>query len=591
MAKLAFYLIASKVRELLLPSERRDALWVIGLMFVGMVVETAGVGLIVPVIATLTHADLSGFSFFAPLGRWLSRFDRAEVAVLGMAALLAVYSAKAAVLAWLTWRQTRFAYQVQEALSRRLFRVYLHQPYEFFLTRNSAHLIANVVTETYHFTIYAVMPMMTIAAEFMVLAGLAALLVALEPVGAFFEVVALGGAAWLFHRITRVHLARWGAARQHHEALRIQHLQQGLGGIKEVKTLGCEGEFLRQYQFHNQQSAKASRLHSVLQQLPRLWLELLAVAGLVILVITMVWRGRDVGLLLPTLSVFAAAAFRLIPSVNRILGATQSLRYGAPILDLLHRELRLPCVAPQGAVEALEFKRMLELRSVSYTYPSAHTSSLNEVSLSICRGECVGFVGASGAGKSTLIDIILGLLPPTSGSVLVDGVDIQHHVRSWRAQIGYVPQSTFLTDDTLKNNVALGIELSQVDEGKVHTALKAAQLGELVDSWPNGIETNIGERGMRLSGGQRQRIAIARALYHGPAVLVLDEATSALDSATEREITDVVEGLRGKTTVLIVAHRVSTLARCDRIYELKDGSVSLKEDRAGAPSFATPRHG
>lgn len=311
-----------------------------------------------------------------------------------------------------------------------------------------------------------------------------------------------------------------------------------------------------------------------LQQFPRLWLELLAVSGLTILVISMLAQDRALEAVLPTLGLFAACAFRLMPSINRVLGAVQSLRYGLPVIDVLHEELNLatPKVADTPSLSTT-FHDVLELCRITYAYPGAVEPALKDISLAIQRGESVGFIGASGAGKSTLVDILLGLLTPDTGEIRVDGKDIQTNLRNWQDQIGYVSQSIFLTDDTLRRNVAFGLPNEEIDDVAVRHAIRAAQLEEFATSLPDGLQTFVGERGVRLSGGQRQRIGIARALYHDPPVLVLDEATSSLDAETERGVMQAITALQGTKTIIIVAHRLSTVDHCNRLYRLHEGRL------------------
>lgn len=567
--------IARKIWDLLTFAERRSVVVLLGLMFIGMVLETLGIGLVIPLTVLLTQRDFSvNYPALQTALQLLGNPSQHVLIASGMLILVGVYLIKALFLVFLAWRQARFAFGVQAQLSQRLFAIYLCQPYSFHLQRNSAQLICNVINGVNAFTFSGILPGMILLAEIMVLIGLCSLLLVAEPLGALIAMSVLGAAAWGFHRFTRGRIVRWGEVRQHHEGLRFQHLQQGLGSAKDVKLLGREAEFLEQYRLHNAQSARVGLLQGILQQLPRLWLELLAVGGLATLVLSMLAQGRALEVVLPTLGLFAAAAFRLMPSANRVLGAVSSLRYVLPVITTLHEEFKL--IVPDPAVQrngVPAFRAEVRLVDIRYTYSNALAPALNGLSLSIQKGESVGLIGPSGSGKSTLVDIILGLLTPSDGQVAVDGKNIQANLRAWQDQIGYVPQSIYLTDDTLRRNVAFGLSNEQIDDAAVHRAIKSAQLEEFVSSLPNGLEARVGERGVRLSGGQRQRIGIARALYHDPGMLVLDEATSALDTVTERGVMQAVTSLRGSKTILIVAHRFSTVEHCDRLYRLEQGRV------------------
>lgn len=571
-----------KVWGLLTVGERRGAVVLLALMVVGMVFETLGIGLVIPAIGLLTQPDFaSGFPALQRLVGGASSPGSPALIAGAMLGLLAIYLLKTLFLSFLAWRQAGYAFQLQARMSQSLFALYLRQPYPFHLQRNSAELIRNAVNEMNVFTFNVAVPIMTLAAEALVLPGVCILLLAVEPLGTFIVVTVMGVVAWAYYSLAHRRIAAWGIARQQHEGLRIQHLQQGLGGAKDVKLLGRESEFLDQYAMHNAQSALVGQRQWTVQQLPRLFLELLAVGGLSVLVLVMLARGRDPVAILPVLGLFAAAAFRLLPSVNRVLTSLQALRYGLAAVNTLHKELHLPL--PAAAVQRTAARTVcetLELVRVTYTYPGAPSPAIRNLSLTIRRGEAIGFIGGSGAGKSTLVDVLLGLLEPDSGEVRADGKNILHSLRGWQDQIGYVPQSIFLTDDSLRRNVAFGLAASQIDERAVLRAIRAAQLEEFVQSLPQGLDTTVGERGVRLSGGQRQRIGIARALYHDPATLVLDEASSSLDYETEREVMQAVRALQGTKTIIIVAHRLSTVEHCDRLYRLEGGRLV----ETGAPS-------
>lgn len=566
----------SKIRDLLTPDERLSATVLFAIMLIAMLLETLGIGLIIPVMTLMMQADLvDKYRVIAYLLGFLGKPSQEELIIIVMLGLVGIYLIKNFFLAFLIWKQTNFAFDVQENLSQRLFTAYLRQPYSFHLQRNSAQLFRNVTTEVGIFT-GVITSALLLVTELMVIGGIAFLLILVEPLGALLVMVVLGGAAWGFHRITSERISRWGFERQFHDGLRIQHLQQGLGGAKEVKLLGRESEFLEKYRKHNIKSTRAWKFQSILQGIPRLMFELLAVIGLAILVISMLNQGYDMTSIIPTLGVFSAAAFRLMPSVNRVLIAVQSLRYSLPVVNTLHEEIGLISAEPVSHQTHRTgiFKNQLSLRNISYHYAGATSPALDGISINIQKGESIGFIGSSGSGKSTLVDVLLGLLTPSGGQVELDGHDIQQDLRQWQDQIGYVPQSIYLTDDTLRRNVAFGLPNDQIDDLAVKRAINSAQLEEFVSTLPDGLDTLVGERGVRLSGGQRQRIGIARALYHDPSVLVFDEATSALDGETEREVMAAITALRGIKTIIVVAHRLSTVKSCDRLFRLKLGRIA-----------------
>ena len=567
--------IARQLWAILTHEQRVRAGVLLALMLVGMLLEMFGVGLIVPALALISRAD-----FGAPgttSGRVVSALgnpSRETLIVAGMWTLACVYLVKTVFLSYLTWKQVQFAYRAQENVSYRLFLTYLRQPYSFHLRRNSAELIRNAVNEIHLFSHTFLTSGLMLVTEVMVLFGIIAMLLLIEPTGTLAVGAVLGVIGLGFHLLMKARITRWGNQRQVHEGRRIQHLQQGLGGVKQVLLTNREREFLGEYNRHNIGSARVGERQQTLFQLPRLGLELLAVIGLAALVTIMLKRGASADALLPTIGLFAAAGFRLIPSVNRIMNSVQNVWYAAPVVHVLNEELALGAPPLTEEPPAQSFVRSLNLVDVSFAYPGAPAAALQGISLEIPHGRTVGFIGGSGAGKSTLVDVLLGLLPPDSGRVEVDGVDIAAAPRAWQKNVGYVPQSIFLTDDSLRRNIAFGIPAENIDDAAVQRAVHSAQLDSFIAGLPQGLETMVGERGVRLSGGQLQRIGIARALYHDPPVLVLDEATSALDAATEQGVMRSVRELHGFKTIIVIAHRLGTLAGCDWIYRLESGRLA-----------------
>lgn len=560
--------------RVLTPRQRTAAIVLFGMSLVSMVFEMLSVGLVVPALAFMSGDGLQhSTGQVAGWLAWLGNPTQRQLILGGLAVLSGMYAVKSAFVVFVHYWQSRFVAALQASLSKRLFAIYLTQPWTFHLGRNSAELTRNVAeVQTFCSTCSTCL---NGAADALVTLGIVGLLLVAEPVGAMVVGCLLAVAAWVFDRLTGKSSESHGVSRHYHTKLATKLMAQGLGAAKDVKVHGCEGEFIRQYADHSKTVSHAGALHGFFSQMPRLWYELVAVAALSVFAAVLVLQDGSRMSIIPTLGLFAAAAFRLLPSVNRLSHAVQTLRYHAAAVTNVQRELSLE-QSPLGYVEPprLPFRSEIAIEGVSFRYPGAATPSLQEVTFRIDHGTSVGIIGASGAGKSTLVDVILGLLAPTSGRVAVDGFDIQDDLRAWRQGLGYVPQSIYLCDDTIRRNVAFGLPDARIDNAAVNRAIKAAQLDAFVADLPQGLDTVVGERGVRLSGGQRQRIGIARALYRDPAVLVLDEATSALDDATEREVMRAVNALHGVKTLLIVAHRLTTVERCDVVHRLERGRIT-----------------
>ena len=539
-------------------------------MLVGSVLETFSLGLVVPAVGLLIKPNY--VQNFPAIDNFLGHPSEVQFAVIAMTSLVVIYLLKSVFLVWSAWVQGGFSLAITARIGRELFENYLRQPYPFHLQRNSSTLIRN--SQSSASLMGGVFdPMLSIMTDSLVTLGLFSLLIKLEPIGSLTTLAVFGLSAWLFRRFTNAKIKRWGEAQNNYRGAIIQHLQQGLGGVKDVKILGREDYFISEYSEQLVGNAAVARRFSVSQLLPRTGLEILTIAGLAVLVSTMVVSGEDLNSVLPVLGLFGAAAFRLVPAVSRMVSMVQTIAVNRPVVKELFHDLALRTSNTPKRQDHDGFAQEVEVNDLSFKYETAPTNALSNVSLRVKRGEAVGLVGPSGSGKSTLVDVLLGLLDPASGAVLVDGINVQDRIRWWQDQIGYVPQSIFLTDDTLRRNVAFGLPKSEIDDAAVDAAIRAAQLEEFVKALPLGLETVVGERGVRLSGGQRQRIGIARALYSNPDVLVLDEATSSLDTETEHGVMQAVQALRGNKTVIIVAHRLSTVEYCDRLYRLESSRI------------------
>jgi ATP-binding cassette, subfamily B, bacterial PglK len=403
--------------------------------------------------------------------------------------------------------------------------------------------------------------------------------VIVEPLSSAIAAVFLGISIFWLNRTIRKLMSGQGLIRQDQSGQMIQWVNQSLGGIKETKVLGREPFFLNAFTKSAQAYGKANLLVGLATQLPNQFIDTVLIAAVLLIVIFSLIQGRAIQSILPMLSLFAIAALRLMPSAKRIVSTITTIRYFKHAVDLIYQDLlvletssRSPTTADRSESTS-PLKQLIELQNIHYLYPKATKPSLSGISLTIMKGESIAFIGSSGAGKTTMVDVILGLIQPTEGEILVDGKNIFTDLASWQRQIGYIPQSIYLSDDTIRSNIAFGLASEQINEEQVWSAVKAAQLEELVYSLPDRLNTLVGERGIRLSGGQRQRIGIARALYHNPEVIVMDEATAALDNTTEREFMQALESMSGHKTTIMIAHRLSTVKNCDRLYLMKNGTV------------------
>ncbi len=473
----------------------------------------------------------------------------------------------------------RFSYRIQKNMSTSLLKAYMQEPYTFHLNKNISILQRSMQEDTDQFT-KGIIHIMEMSAEVCVCIAISIYLYieskSITTIVAGLLIICLA----FFSFLSKKYSSAWGREGQQYKSQVYQWMNQSLGGIKEIKVLNRQEDFIEHYDSSLAKYVRVLRLNRLIGVVPKYVIEMVSMTGLLAAVIFKIFFGqKDLVDFVPQLAVFAVAAFRLLPSVGRINEHLSAVLYAVPSLDLIYNDLKeIEKVGAdrQGYDDSWHFKDKIEVKKVTYRYPDGDVDVIENANFVIERGQTVAFVGASGAGKSTMVDVLLGLLPPRYGKIYADGMNIYKNLRTWQKEIGYIPQTIYLSDDTIRNNVAFGIKEEKIDENAVVRALEQAQLQEFVEGLPEGLNTFVGDRGVRLSGGQRQRIGIARALYHDPEILVLDEATSALDNETESAVMEAIEKLQGQKTILIIAHRLTTIQNADVIFAVDDGKVKTK---------------
>ncbi|MEM1428664.1 MAG: ABC transporter ATP-binding protein [Pseudomonadota bacterium] len=575
---------------LLGPGERKGAIYGLLLFCVSALGASLMVGVLFPFLAIL--ADPSRIDDMR-LMTWVGAALGLETSYDYLLALgifaIAVIVLASALLIVRSFFITRFCEFFVYRLGRRLLQHYLLQPYPFFLEHHSGDLATNILSEADQMSALYLRPVAELTASVITVIAVVAMLIAINPLIAGLGLLAITTfyAALMF--ICRHMAARLGDERMRANSERFRMTNEAIGGIKDVKLSGLEGVYVGRFAAPARVIAEANSRIGILSDTPRYLMQTLAFSGIIVLCLALMGpdaSGGSAGLgtILPALGVLALAAQRLSPEVHVAYGAITRLKFAGPVVQHLTRTLSGTTGSGPStdggarggtASPALRLSRSLELQDVSYNYPNADYAGVDGVSCSIAAGETIGIVGSTGAGKTTLADVVLGLLPPQSGSLRVDGVTVDPgNVRAWQRSIAYVPQDIYLTDATVRENIALGLERSEIDEARVEHAARVAQLHDfIVTDLPRGYDTATGERGVRLSGGQRQRIGIARALYRDSDLIVLDEATSALDTVTERAVLKGIEGLPKQKTVIMIAHRLSTLRSCSRLFLMERGRI------------------
>lgn len=566
--------LLKKINFLITKRQRKGLVILTLLLFVGMVFEVFGLGILIPALSIILDPEMiEKTHLISSIRSYFSELSDQSFIFLFLGAIVLVYLIKSLFIVFLTYKQNRFLTNIIAYISNNLFSSYLSQPYNFHLNRNASELIKNIQVEiNYLFTF--LLSLITILIEGGFVFSVIATLIYIEPFGAICIGVFYGFLSLLFFQFTKSKLKAWGFLRQEYDGQVSKIAIEGLGGIKDLLILGKTTFFINEYSKKNYLKARLMAHQGTLSQMPRFYLELISIIGLVSFILLLLYQGKDTTSLISTLGVFVAATFRMIPSLNRIIGASQSMKFNLPSVDIIFKEIRsnIDVKDFNKTTKKFEFQNEIVLDKVSFGY-IPEKPILKNINLKIKRGKIIGIIGESGSGKSTLVDLLIGLHKPTSGNVIIDGKNDFKLGQAWRRNIGYVSQSIYLTDDSIKNNIALGVKEHELDLVRINQVIKDVQLDKFIKTLDLGVDTKVGDRGVQISGGQRQRIGVARALYNNPSVLVLDEATSALDVKTEKEVMKSIYSLKGEITIIIIAHRLTTLSSVDQIYNIINGKI------------------
>lgn len=552
------------------------------LIFVGGLLETVSVSGLLPVVWVIIDPAKAQENKYVRLLMEVLHTDSIEGFIVPLlAAMILLYTLKNAFMLLLANEQNKFIAHNRNKLISQVLREFLNRPYEFYLDADIPTVFR--LTDSDIPNVFNIlMAMISLVSEAVVFALLCVVMVATDWKLLVFLVVVFGCLSVLILKVMKPRLSRLGEKNLAIQSRIAKWRIQAIYGIKDVKVLHREAFFADNYESSGKIGAGYSKRYAVMNNTPRLLIETIFIASILGYIILYILAGNDASTLVPILTAFGVAAIRMMPSVNRINTYMTDISYFRPCLDYVYENMNINEISkknnqtlkPVDAAKTMALRDRIELRDIVYAYPNTDKLIFDHADMVIPCGKSVGIMGPSGAGKSTIVDILLGLLKVRTGSILCDGVDIFDNYPAWLSRIGYIPQSIYLVDEPIRNNIAFGIADSEIDDARIWDALEEAQLAAFIRGLPEGLDTAIGDRGVRLSGGQRQRLGIARALYHNPEILVFDEATSALDNETEAAVMDAINSFHGRKTMIIIAHRLNTIEKCDMIYKVDAGKIT-----------------
>ena len=570
--------LIKRVIAILTERQRKLLVFMLLMMLVGAGLETAGTSLLIPFITIAMEPDSVFQNEYLKYFYDLMHLTSVNGFLVMLSIVLsAVFVLKNIYLYFMYYVQYRLIYNGQFNTSRSLFKDYVRRPYEFYLDASTPVVMRHIMSDV-NGSYNLLLTFLQLFTELFIFAALLVLALVYSPAMTLVMCAVLGIILLANKMILGPILRRFGHEVQTNSALTTKWIMQAVNGMKETKVLNKERYFVEQYEKSADKLNTIQKRQNSMQNIPRLMIETVCMCGILLVMAVFLSIGNNLNEMITQLGVLAVVAIKLMPSANKLSTYINNIAYYEPSLTAVEdiiicshqKDVDTDILFLKKEIEPMDFSKEVKLENITYRYPNTEVNILENASVSIPIGKSIGFIGPSGAGKSTTVDILLGLLEPQKGKVTVDGIDIRTNLPGWYARIGYVPQMIFMLDDTIRNNVAYGVDEKDIDEEQVWYALREAQMDEFVRGLPDGLDTSIGERGVRISGGQRQRLGIARALYTEPEIMIFDEATSALDNDTESAIMEAIERLHGKKTLVIIAHRLTTIEKCDAVYRVEE---------------------
>lgn len=572
--------LISEISYIFNKKQKRSMIILLFAIFIGAVLELLGVSLFMPLTTIVTDPGKIETNFFLRSFRDIFSLNDATSMFTGLAfAIILIYVAKNTYLSLMYYFLYGFIYHNQLKVESRLVDCYMKKPYIYHLDHNTSDMIRNIMLDSERL-FQLILQFLSLISEVLISLFLVLYLLIQDPVMTVSIAAVLAVSVGIFMLLTRKRANRYGLINQEYDGRMHQAIEEALGAVKDIKILHREKYFVDKFTHGGEQKMDALIHTNFFGAVPKYLIEMVCMAGILAVMIAKVMSGTDMNSIVPELAAFAVAAFKLLPSVGKITNYSNGISFLMPSIDLIYHDLKetedmlkVEEVDESDAPDISEAE-VISVEKVSFAYPNTDKNVMDDVSFRIPSGSSVGLIGPTGAGKTTVADVILGIFFPKSGEIKYGKMNVHRYPMTWAKRLAYIPQAIFLSDESIRENIAFGIERDEIDDGRVWEAIKEAQLTDFVRSLPGGLDTKVGERGVRLSGGQRQRIGIARALYGEPEILVLDEATAALDTDTEKAVMEAIDSLHGRKTLLIIAHRLTTIRNCDIILEVRDGKVS-----------------